>query len=40
MWSQPENLNGAVKMEALDSENLSFGSPASWSDLGWDILFN
>lgn len=40
MWSQPENLNGAVKTEALDSENLSSGSPASWSDLGWDILFN
>lgn len=29
MWSQPENLNGAVKTEALDSENLSSGSPAS-----------
>lgn len=39
-WSQPENLNDAVKMEALVSENLSVGSPASWSDLVWDILFN
>lgn len=29
MWSQPENLNDAVKMEALVSENLSVGSPVS-----------
>lgn len=29
MWSQPENLNEAVKKEALISENLVFGSSDS-----------
>lgn len=37
IWSQSEILNDAVKEKAFFSENLGFGSPASWSNLVWDI---